>query len=544
MIIQFPGEQHTETVRIHGRTCPVCGRDHSVFMRRTHFFVIFLLVFAHSIKISGPICTRCVRRLVFERAWFEMLAMNLLWPFFFCLSEIPQFVFSLVKDAGARLGMVLPMDMGGEVWNRNWLFAFLGTVFSASCGIGLLVLAGFLISYVEEPWQFWGSLLILWLVLFCVGMILRKRRASSASNESNTYNPLNSSSSTSAPMRFDHSSLFSSPKNWPNGGKGVSYEGEIAGLAVGLASVTAAVLKNGEFYSLPISDGLRRCFLEHLSGEGHFTVDDAKQLKALLEDKLQKQMRSIVMALPSRLSLERRNGLFRAFAMAGMPVERFIDWPVAAALAWTFLHPRVNAVVSFVDHAVQPDEAVVAYVGDEVCSIEAIGTSGEIRKKEASLGSKVSREEDVSPTGGDVRRGAAVLAANLQKKAPKTVLLLEKLGAVFGLMEGENHFQTLLEASASIPTKNETDVESLPDSISRLTPGFLSKDGIFIPLAQTIEINRNLVPKGIAVIVEADAAKNLSLSLWNKSTGRALCAYAIDQCVGSSLLTRLCPQSE
>ncbi len=173
MIFALPGTYHSKPVSIYGRTCPVCGHDHSVFMRRRHFFIIFLFFGAHSETSSGPVCTRCLRRQIFERAWIEMLTANVLWPFFFCLSEIPQLVFSLVKEAGVRHGKVSPMDMAGDVWKRNWLFAFTGTVFAALCGIGLLVFAGFLLSFVEEPCQFWASVLTLWFILFLVGMFLR-----------------------------------------------------------------------------------------------------------------------------------------------------------------------------------------------------------------------------------------------------------------------------------------------------------------------------------------------------------------------------------
>ena len=52
MIFPLPGEQRSETVMIHGRVCPVCGRDHSVFMRRWHVFIIFDFFFIFEILLE------------------------------------------------------------------------------------------------------------------------------------------------------------------------------------------------------------------------------------------------------------------------------------------------------------------------------------------------------------------------------------------------------------------------------------------------------------------------------------------------------------
>ena len=185
MVLSMPGETTSSPVYIHGRVCPVCGRDHSVFMRRKHFFILFLFFFAHSERRSGPMCTRCVRYDILRRSLVEFFSANFLWPFFFFFSEVPQYVFSLLKDWAVRRGRLDPMAMEQEVSRSNSKLGFWGVAAAALAGIGSFAIVVFLFillsripeDLLPDPYRFWSGFGILYLLLV-LGFLLEKRRNS------------------------------------------------------------------------------------------------------------------------------------------------------------------------------------------------------------------------------------------------------------------------------------------------------------------------------------------------------------------------------
>lgn len=181
--IYSPGTRETTPVHIHGRTCPVCGREHSVFMQRKHFYLLNLLVFFHSRETSSPMCTRCVRRDILRRAPVDMLAANWLWPFLFCLREIPQFVFSLLKERCVARGNLSPFALEGEVRRQAPSFAAWAGTVSVLAGLAVLLLAitGF-VAFVQGPAGFWSALAVIWILLFLLsGRLFDRSPSNSAS---------------------------------------------------------------------------------------------------------------------------------------------------------------------------------------------------------------------------------------------------------------------------------------------------------------------------------------------------------------------------
>lgn len=171
-VIVMPGDSHSSTVFIHGRTCPVCGREHSVFMRRRHHFLLFILLGGFGRRTIRPMCTRCVRRDVATRAAVDMLCGNFVWFFmFFPFSEIPQFAFSFWKDWCVRRGWVFPLSFGKGVWKENAWAAGFGTLLSLAAGAGWLGGLIWLASRVQKPEQFWGGLVGLVVAFWLIRVI-------------------------------------------------------------------------------------------------------------------------------------------------------------------------------------------------------------------------------------------------------------------------------------------------------------------------------------------------------------------------------------
>ena len=170
MVIPIPvgNEFSSRVASIHGRVCPICGRDHSVFMDRKRISILFIGVYARFKQEDGPACSRCVRREILENAAKDMLCANLIWPFFFCFTVFPQFIFSLLKDACVRAGKLDPLAMGKEVARSNKLLAYGGVFLSIIAGLVLFVGGGLLLCMFPDcfgPMVF-GTFVVLLVVRF------------------------------------------------------------------------------------------------------------------------------------------------------------------------------------------------------------------------------------------------------------------------------------------------------------------------------------------------------------------------------------------
>ena len=302
--------------------------------------------------------------------------------------------------------------------------------------------------------------------------------------------------------------------------------GDIVGLALHGPTPSAAVFRDGEFRGIAIPGEMQRVLAGFLSGDGDFNRDDGKRLKEALKSENEGEVGGLVVAIPQGIPTDRRNRLFKVFSESGLSVRRFFDPATAAAVMWTYAHPGVEATVLLRDESSSSGEAVVFIARDGVCEVVAHGTPESIRDSRAYSGDRVSREEVFSTSR--VRRGAALQAAGLQNKSTDP-LLLDCTADDFGVQDGNGVFHPLLEANTTIPTLRETTLRlSSSGDGAGLTLGARTADGLYHAISQPIVGKGMPVSGEIGVVVEVDTDKVVSLSLWDKASGHALCACAID----------------
>lgn len=324
----------------------------------------------------------------------------------------------------------------------------------------------------------------------------------------------------------EHRKLFAatSIRNWSNG-LFVS-SGDIVGLALHGATPSAAVFRDGEFRGIPISGEMERILAGFLCGnDGDFNRDDVKRLKENLKNGNGGEVGGLVVAIPRNIPTDCRNRLFKAFSESGLSVERFFDPATASAAMWTYAHPGVEAMMLLRDESSGSGEAVVFKAVDGVCEVVAHGAPESIRDSRAYSGDHVSREEVFSTSS--VRRGTALHAAVLQGLSSGP-LLLDCTSDDFGVQDGNGVFHPILEARTTIPVLRETTLRlSSSGEEAGLTPGARTADGLFNAISQPIVCKGMPVSGEIGVVVEVDANKDVSLSLWDEVSGHALCACAI-----------------